>query len=176
MRYRRATTPGATYFFTVNLAERKSRLLVDNVDNLKASISHVKENHPFAIDAMVAMPDHLHVLWTLPEDDHDFSTRWNLIKGGFSRRITKGERISASRQSKGERGIWQRRFWEHLIRDDDDFESHVNYIHYNPVKHGFVKRPSDWPYSSIHRYIKDGIIGEDWACGDDFERDGFGEA
>ena len=85
-----------------------------------------------------------------------FSTRWNLIKGGFSRRIAKGEKISASRQSKGERGIWQRRFWEHLIRDDNDFERHVDYIHYNPVKHGFVKRPSDWPYSSIHRYIKDG--------------------
>jgi putative transposase len=175
MQYRRAKLPGATYFFTVNLAERKSRLLVDYVDNLKASISHVKTAHPFVIDAMVIMPDHLHALWTLPEGDNDFSTRWNLIKGGFSRRITKGERISASRQSKGERGIWQRRFWEHLIRDDNDFERHVDYIHYNPVKHGFVKRPVDWPFSSIHRYIKNQVIDENWACGDEFEQDGFGE-
>jgi putative transposase len=175
MRYRRATTPGATYFFTVNLAERKSRLLVNHVESLKALISHVKTAHPFVIDAMVVMPDHLHALWTLPEGDNDFSTRWNLIKGGFSRRITKGERISASRQSKGERGIWQRRFWEHLIRDDNDFERHVDYIHYNPVKHGLVKRPVDWSFSSIHRYIKNQVIDENWACGDDFELDGFGE-
>jgi len=102
MRYRRATTPGATYFFTVNLAERNSRFLVDHVESLKATISHVKTAHPFGIGAMVIMPDHLHAIWTLPEDDSDYSTRWNLIKGGFSRRITKGERISTSRQSKGE--------------------------------------------------------------------------
>jgi putative transposase len=176
MRYRRATTPGATYFFTVNLAERKSRLLVDHVESLKASISHVKSAYPFVIDAMVIMPNHLHSIWTLPEGDSDFSTRWNLKKGGFSRRITKGERVSASRQSKGELGIWQRRFWEHLIRDDNDFERHVDYIHYNPVKHGFVNRPEDWPFSSIHRYIKDGILGEDWACCENFGQGGFGEA
>jgi len=176
MRYRRAKLPGATYFFTVNLAERKSRLLVDYVGLLKDSIRYVKSNHPFEIDAMVIMPDHLHAIWTLPEGDNDFSTRWGLIKAGFSRRISKGERLSLSRQSKGERGIWQRRFWEHLIRDDDDFERHVDYIQYNPVKHGFVNRPVDWPFSSIHRYIKDQVIDENWACAKDFNEVDFGEA
>ena len=112
MRYRRANLPGASYFFTVNLAERKSRLLVKHVDVLRESVRRVKTAHPFVIDAMVIMPDHLHALWTLPEGDSDFSTRWGLIKSGFSRHIEATERISPSRQTKGERGIWQRRFWE----------------------------------------------------------------
>ena len=108
MRNRRANLPGASYFFTVNLAERKSRLLVEHVDVLRESVRHVKTAHPFVIDAMVIMPDHLHALWTLPENDSDFSTRWGLIKSGFSRHLEATERISASRQTKGERGIWQR--------------------------------------------------------------------
>ncbi|MDD5276926.1 MAG: transposase [Methylovulum sp.] len=176
MRYRRAKLTGASYFFTVNLANRKSRLLVEHVDMLRESARRVKTAHPFVIDAMVIMPSHLHCLWTLPEDDNDFSTRWGLIKAGFSRHFETAEHISSSRKSKGERGIWQRRFWEHLIRDDHDFERHVDYIHYNPVKHGYVKRPVDWAFSSIHRYIKAQIIDENWACGDDFERMSFGEA
>ncbi len=175
MRYRRANLPGATYFFTVNLAERKSCLLVEQVDLLRDSIRQVKMGHPFSIDALVIMPNHLHTIWTLPESDSDFSTRWGLIKGGFSRRIEKGERISDSRHVKGERGIWQRRFWEHLIRDDNDFERHVDYIHFNPVKHGYVKRPVDWSFSTIHRFIKNQVIDENWACGDDFEKMEFGE-
>jgi len=175
MRYRRANLPGASYFFTVNLAERKSRLLVEHVDVPRGSVRRVKTAHPFVIDAMVIMPDHLHTLWTLPEGDSDFSTRWGLIKSGFSRQLEVTERISPSRQTKGERGIWQRRFWEHLIRDDYDFERHVDYIHYNPVKHGFVLRPVDWPLSSIHRYIKQHIIDEDWTGCDDLERMDFGE-
>ena len=96
----------------------------------------------------------------------DFSTRWNLIKGGFSRALSSTELISKSREKKGERGIWQRRFWEHLIRDDKDYERHVDYIHFNPVKHGFVKRPVDWEYSSIHRYIQQGVVASDWAVRD----------
>jgi putative transposase len=175
MRYRRAKVTGASYFFTVNLADRKSQLLVEQVDILRESIRHVKKAHPFDIDAMIIMPDHLHAVWTLPESNNDFSTRWNLIKGGFSRRIAFGEKTSASRSSKGERGIWQRRFWEHLIRDDNDFERHVDYIHYNPVKHGYVQRPADWPLSSIHRYIKYKILDKNWACGDDFKQENFGE-
>ncbi len=175
MRYRRVKLRGASYFFTVNLAERKSHLLMEHVDVLRESIRHVKKAHPFAIDAMVIMPDHLHAVWTLPEGDNDFSTRWNLIKGGFSRRIETGERISSSRSSKGERGICQRRFWEHLIRDETDFERHVDYIHYNPVKHGYARRPVDWPLSSIHRYITHQILDENWACGDEFEQTDFGE-
>ena len=165
MRYRRVKISGASYFFTVNLAERQSHLLVTHVDLLRESVRYVKATHPFVIDAMVIMPNHLHALWTLPEHDNDYSTRWGLIKSGFSRQIPATERVSKSRQRKGERGVWQRRFWEHLIRDDDDYENHVDYIHYNPVKHGYVKRACDWQHSSIHRYIKLGVLNEHWGCG-----------
>jgi putative transposase len=172
MRYRRVKISGASYFFTVNLAERNSHLLVTHVDLLRASVRHVKNTHSFIIDAIVIMPNHLHALWTLPENDSDYAIRWGLIKSGFSRQFEPTERISTSRQSKGERGIWQRRFWEHLIRDDDDYENHIDYIHYNPVKHGFVIRPVDWAFSSIHRYIKSGILNEQWGCGEmDFADD-----
>ncbi|MDQ7016773.1 MAG: transposase [Gammaproteobacteria bacterium] len=153
MRYRRSNITGATYFFTVNLAQRGTTLLVDYVDDLREVIKKTKQNHTFYIDAMVIMPDHLHALWTLPVDDADFSTRWSLIKTGFSRRIQKVEPISASRHSKSERGIWQRRFWEHLIKDKRDYQNHVTYIHNNPVKHGFVTHASEWPWSSLHRRL-----------------------
>jgi len=143
MQYRRADVKGGTYFFTVNLAERNKTLLVDEFDQLRMVINKVKKRHPFYLDAMVVLPDHLHMLMTLPENDNDFAKRWTLIKSGFSRLLPKTERINKSRQSKGERGIWQRRYWEHLIRDDKDYERHVDYIHYNPVKHGYVKRPID---------------------------------
>jgi putative transposase len=164
MRYRCADVAGGTYFFTVNLAERKRTLLVDHVDALRKVMQEVKLAHPFHIDAMVILPDHLHALWTLPAGDCDYPTRWMLIKAGFSRQIPKGERRSNSRIAKGERGIWQRRYWEHLIRDDRDFERHVDYIHYNPVKHGVVKRVVDWPYSSFHRYVASGLYPEDLAA------------
>jgi putative transposase len=121
MRYRRANVPGATYFFTANLAERNSRLLVEHVDVLRDSVRYVKKAHPFAIDAMVIMSNHLHALWTLPKGDNDYSTRWGLIKARFSRHFDAVERTSTSRKAKGERGIWQRRFWEHLIRNVADF-------------------------------------------------------
>ncbi len=163
MRYRRSDVPGASYFFTVNLAERRKTLLVDYVDMLREAMKKVKQNHPFCIDAIVIMPDHLHTIWTLPKDDADFSKRWGLIKAMFSRCLEKTERISTSRLDKGERGIWQRRFWEHLIRDDHDYERHVDYIHYNPVKHGYVNRPTEWQYSSIHRFIEQGSIAPDWS-------------
>jgi putative transposase len=165
MRYRRANVPGATYFFTVNLAERKNRLLVDNVEPLKKAIRQVKSAHSFEIDAIVILPDHLHAIWTLPENDNDCSIRWGLIKAGFSRQINKGERVSTSRKSKGERGIWQRRFWEHLIRDEEGFERHVDYVHVNPVKHGLVNHVSQWPHSSFPRYVEKGIYPKNW-CGD----------
>ncbi len=108
------------------------------------------------------MPDHLHALITLPVEDADYSKRWQLIKAKFSASIPKHEFISNARQQKRERGLWQRRFWEHLIRNDKDYEQHIDYIHYNPVKHGYVNRPVDWAYSSIHRYIKKGILSADW--------------
>jgi putative transposase len=123
---------------------------------------------------MVILPDHLHALWVLPPNDADFATRWALIKGGFSRGVPANERIGSSRRSKGERGIWQRRYWEHLIRDDDDYARHVDYIHYNPVKHGHTKRAVDWPHSSIHRFIENGTLTSQWASSAAFE-DAFGE-
>jgi len=174
MRYRRADAPGASYFFTVNLAERQRRLLVEHVDALREVIRGVRQRHPFFIEAMVILPDHLHALWTLPEGDADFATRWALIKAGFSRRLQPGEGINPSRLAKRERGIWQRRFWEHLIRSDEDFARHVDYIHWNPCKHGHATRPVDWPYSSVHRYIAEGKQLPDWG-GDGNTTGNFGE-
>jgi putative transposase len=163
--YRRAKLEGATYFFTVNCAERHgNHLLVDSIDLLRQIFRKVKSEHPFEIDAIVVLPEHLHCIWTLPPGDADYQTRWALIKAGFSRAIPAGERQSASRIKRGERGIWQRRYWEHLIRDDQDFERHVDYIHWNPVKHGWVRRVGDWPHSSFHAYVRRGIYPADWAC------------
>ena len=162
MRYRRAQTAGATYFFTVNLANRRSDLLVQHIDELREVTRIVKRTHPFVIEAMVVLPEHLHTIWKLPEGDADYPMRWSLIKSSFSRGLEKTESIRASRVKKRERGIWQRRYWEHQIRDEYDFERHVDYIHYNPVKHGYVKRPIDWPFSTLHRYVQTGVLPEHW--------------
>lgn len=175
MRYRRASLHGGTYFFTVNLADRRSKRLTEQVDLLRAVVRHTKRRYPFHIEAIVILPDHLHAIWTLPPGDADFPTRWALIKAGFSRRIAPTEARSASRRHKGERGIWQRRYWEHLIRDENDFARHVDYIHHNPVKHGYVKSAVDWPYSSIHRYISAGMIPPDWGGGREIEDSDCGE-
>ena len=175
MRYRRSDVAGATYFFTVNLAIRKNTLLVSEFDKLRTVINQVKKHHPFKLDAMVVLPDHLHAIWTLPIDDTDFSKRWMLIKSGFSRNLTTDEEISVSRKKKGERGIWQRRYWEHLIRDEIDYENHINYIHNNPVKHGYVNKAVNWPYSTIHEYIASGVLAADWGCESDLEEQSYGE-
>ena len=162
--YRRVKIKGATYFFTVNCAERHgNRILENNIEALRQVFHQVKQRHPFNIDAIVVLPEHLHCIWTLPIEDANYSMRWNLIKSGFSRLITGSERRSESRIKRGERGIWQRRFWEHMIRDEKDFEHHVDYIHWNPVKHGWVERVRDWPYSSFHTYVQKGVYPADWA-------------
>lgn len=161
MQYRRFYKPNATYFFTINLADRSSDLLVRHIDDLRNAFKLVKARYPFDIDAIVILPDHLHMLCTFG-DDVDYSRRIRLIKSNFSAQIPKTERISKSRQSKNERGIWQRRFWEHCIRDERDFYAHIDYIHINPLKHGLVERVADWQYSSFHRYVKNGILSEDW--------------
>lgn len=122
----------------------------------------IRQSHSFEIVAMVVLPDHLHAIWRLPEGDANFPLRWALIKAAFSREMPKIEVIRRSRRLKRERGIWQRRYWEHQIRNDDDLEKHVAYIHFNPVKHGYVSRAADWPYSSIHREIERGNVNEDW--------------
>ncbi|MEC8428754.1 MAG: transposase [Pseudomonadota bacterium] len=156
MRYRRNYVEGGTYFFTVNLQNRQSTLLIDHIDLVKHSVSAVKARFPFHIEAAVIMPDHLHMIWTLPEEDADFSTRWRLIKRRFSDGCSKRIQLKGS--------IWQRRFWEHQIRDSSDLENHINYIHYNPVKHGYVATPSNWRHSSIHKYIGANIIPSNWGC------------
>jgi putative transposase len=164
--YRRSWLPGGTWFFTVNLAElRENRLLVERIDLLRSAFRDVRTRHPFGLEAVVILPDHLHCIWTLPPEDTDFAGRWGSIKSQFSRRIEKGEWISQSRIERGERGIWQRRFWEHLIRDDEDFERHVDYIYWNPVKHGYVRSVVDWPYSSFHNYLRSGLYPENWGDG-----------
>ena len=161
--YRRNFMAGGSFFFTVNLAQRRLWLLTEHIDELRSALRQTRRDHPFTIDAMVVLPDHLHAVWTLPENDPDFATRWRLIKSAFSRSLSTGERISASRAAKGERGIWQRRYWEHTIRDESDFARHIDDVHINPVKHGYVTRVRDWPYSSFHRMVKLGIYPEDWA-------------
>jgi len=159
-RYRRWRQPGGAYFFTANLRDRRTRLLVERIADLRRVIQHVRDTRPFHIDAAVILPEHLHMLWTLPPGDDDFSTRWRLIKGGFTRAVRPTPSRSPGRRRKGEHDIWQRRYFEHCIRDEDDCAAHIDYIHYNPVKHGYAERPADWPHSSIHRYIKAGILPE----------------
>ena len=168
MDYRRAWHPGGTYFFTVNLLERQGNdLLIRHVDILRDVVRKVRSRHPFIIHGWVVLPEHLHCVIELPEGDCDFATRWRLIKSDFSKSILKDERRSKVRVKRGERGIWQRRFWEHLIRDEEDYNRHVDYIHWNPVKHCLVERVQDWPYSTFHRLVNEGIYPSDWAGGDD---------
>jgi putative transposase len=172
--YRRAFVPGGCWFFTVNLLERRKTLLVDHIDALRAAVAKTRERYPFTIDAVVVLPDHIHAIWTLPPGDADFSLRWRLIKQRFARALPKHERISAVRRARHERGIWQRRFWEHLIRDEADYARHVEYCYINPVKHGLTSRVRDWPHSSFHRDVRAGIFPEDWA-GDVDASGAFGE-
>jgi len=162
--YRRYRIPGGCYFFTVNLLERHpNSLLVRHVDLLRETVREVRQRRPFHIDGWVVLPDHLHCIWTLPTEDTDFTTRWRLIKAGFAKRLPKTERRSEVRVNRGERGIWQRRFWEHAIRDEWDYASHMDYLHFNPVKHGHVGRVADWPYSSFTRCVERGLYPHDWA-------------
>ncbi len=167
MQYRRSKTAGATYFFTVVTYQRQTLFDDPNmVELLRQSLRLVKQKHPFEIDAMVVLRDHLHCIWTLPQNDADFSMRWRLIKSNFSRHCSdlyKRQR-NFSRVKKGEQAVWQRRFWEHQIRDERDFAQHVDYIHFNPVRHGLAEAPRDWLYSSFHRYVRDGCYPIDWGA------------
>jgi putative transposase len=162
--YIRAFVPGGTFFFTVTLLDRRRKLLTDYISDLRSVIIAAQQRRPFTIDAIAILPDHLHCIWTLPPGDADFSRRWHDIKARLAARIPLGESLLTRRLKKGERGIWQRRFWEHVIKVDLDFERHADYIHYNPVKHGFVERACEWPYSSFHNYFRRGIYNSDWAA------------
>ena len=165
--YLRQRQKGGTYFFTLATAERGPQgILVREIEALRNAFSLVQVQRPWTIDAAVVLPDHLHLVVTLPSDDDDFSTRIRLIKSAFSKQIRRDERISPSRIRKGERGIWQRRFWEHLVRDDDDFRRCVEYVHFNPVKHGYAKCPIDWPHSSFRKWVDRGDYDENWGATD----------
>jgi putative transposase len=159
-RYVRANVRGSIFFFTVVLAQRPSDLLFNEIDRLRRVYQAVRQRRPFETVAICVLPDHIHAVWELPEGDADFSTRWSLIKSGFSRGLA--QQRSTSKLIRREKGIWQRRYWEHAIRNDADLERHVDYIHFNPVKHGHVTRVSDWPHSSFHRYVERGLLTVDW--------------
>jgi len=164
--YRRVRIPGASYFFTVALADRGSSLLIDRIDDLRRAYAETLRAEPVVCDAMVVLPDHLHAVWTLPPRDAEFSERWRKIKHRFSRQVGRTAhptRVSPSKLAKRERGLWQRRFWEHAIRDEADYRAHVAYCWGNPVKHGLVAQAVDWPFSSIHRDIRLGRIDPGWA-------------
>lgn len=165
-RYRRPHVAGATYFFTVVTHRRQRILTHDDVRQaLREAMRAAKARLPFRVEALVLLPDHLHAVMTLPPEDGDFSARWGMIKRQVARSarhlVTEGQ--TDSRLKRGEIGFWQRRFWEHQIRDEDDYARHVDYVHFNPVKHGLVTRVGDWPYSTFHRLARLGVYPPDWA-------------
>ena len=154
MHYRRALTPGGSFFFTLVTDQRRPIFTsTETVEILRNAFRTVRASRPFSIDAMVVMPDHLHCIWTLPPGDADFSTRWRLIKTWFTKHCGADGCTQA---------VWQPRYWEHQIRDEADFAHHVDYIHYNPVKHGLAQSPLAWPYSSFRRHVEAGVYPANW--------------
>jgi putative transposase len=165
--YRRARIDGGTYFFTVTTFRRQPFLTDADVRAaLRAGIARVRTTHPFIIGAWALLPDHMHAVWTLPPNDRDFSTRWRVIKRTVTQqcraRLHRPEWMTPRRALRQQSTLWQHRFWEHTVRDELDFERHVNYIHWNPVKHGYVRQVADWPYSSFRRYVKQGLLPRNW--------------
>ncbi|HEX7339966.1 MAG TPA: transposase [Rhodanobacteraceae bacterium] len=155
--YRRAMLPGGTFFFTVVTYHRRHLFVTEQaVTHLRDAFGKIKAQRPFVIEAMVVLPDHLHCIWHLPEGDGDYSSRWREIKKLTSRAM------APASDERHERQVWQRRFWEHQIRDEEDWRRHVAYIHYNPVKHGYVKAPADWPWSSFSKFVARGWHDAAW--------------
>ncbi len=166
MRYRRVRIEGATYFFTV-VTEGRRPLFADpdHIALLDEAIAKIRVRHPFDLVAQVILPDHLHAIWALPDGDANFSTRWRLIKEAFTREFLKrraAPEVNAARRNKGEQAVWQRRFWEHLIRDERDFAAHLDYIHLNPVHHGLVSAARDWLYSTFQEWVERGAYEPTW--------------
>lgn len=165
--YRRIYIPGGTYFFTVITYHRHPFLTTSHArKTFKKAWRIIQSRHPFRLIALSLLPDHLHCMWQLPEEDADYSLRWQRIKELFSKnidtRLIHEQMRDASREWKQERCIWQRRFWEHTIRNQEDYNHHFDYIHFNPVKHGLVRKPLDWPWSTFHRYVTKGFYEPDW--------------
>ena len=165
MDYRRAWHAGGTYFFTVNLLQRGDNdLHVKHINILRNVVKKVKNKHPFIIHGWVVLPDHFHCVIELPAEEIDFALRLRLIKSGFSKAIPATEYRSEIRVKRGERGIWQRRYWEHLIKNDADYQAHMDYVHINPLKHGLVRHVQAWQYSTFHRWVRLGVYPENWAA------------
>lgn len=161
--YRRHHAPHGLYFFTLTLQNRRHDWLVRHVDLLRAAYRETLLHYPFETVAIVILPEHLHLIMQLPDGEDDYSRRLQVLKSNFSKRLPEFcRKPNASQAKKGELGIWQRRFWEHAIRDDEDLQRHVFYTYYNPVKHGHVPRVADWPYSSFHRDVRRDLFAPDW--------------
>jgi putative transposase len=165
--YRRAKAEGATYFFTVVTHRRQPVLcLPETLDAMEAVFRDVAARRPFRVDAWVVLPDHMHCVWTMPDGDSDYSVRWSIFKKEMTKRLSASLvteiAASPSRQRRREGTLWQRRFWEHQIRDESDYRAHVEYIHFNPVKHGLARAPADWPCSSFMRWVTQGAYEDDW--------------
>ncbi|MDH4611757.1 transposase [Pseudomonas sp. BN102] len=173
--YRRSRVPGACYFLTLALQDRRRDLLVRYCGDLRQSIRKVMIRKPFRLPVIVVLPDHLHMLMELPQGDADFSSRVRMLKSGFVSLLRKQSDVDLRFNAKGEANIWQRRFWEHMIRDERDYAAHVDYIHFNPVKHGVVSSVRDWPLSSFHRFVRQGLLPADWAGGVEMEVASAGE-
>ena len=171
--YIRSQTAGATYFFTLTLAQRNTSLLTNHIDWFRQAYQRANTLYPFNTIAICILPDHIHAIWQMPVDDGDYALRWRIIKSNFSRNFCTNEQRSNSKIKHREKGIWQRRYWEHQIRDEIDLQRHVDYIHYNPVKHGQVNQVKDWPYSTFHKYVTQGLVDENWSGAD--EKGAFGE-
>jgi putative transposase len=164
--YRRHRVPGGTCFFTVNLRDRSADVLVTNIDALRHAIGDARVRASFHIEVWVVLPEHMHCIWTLPEGDEDFPGRWRAIKTAFAKSLPATEHRSATRPRRHERGIWQRRFWEHTIRDDADDARHMDYVHFNPVRHGLVDHVADWRFSTFHRCVARGLYPAEWSAGE----------
>jgi len=168
--YRRCYVPGGSFFFTV-VTERRAGILANDQarDCLREAIRHCRQYLPFRVDALVMLPDHVHAIWTMPQDDGDYSKRWGIIKKRFTQNwLASGgseQPVTESQLRYRRRGIWQRRFWEHALRDERDYQNHFDYLHFNPVKHGLVNNVSDWPYSSFHHWVKQGVYAMHWGSG-----------
>lgn len=174
--YLRTYIPGGTYFFTLATLNRRPILLEPEIRTaLQQAVHLTRKRYPFHIDAWVLLPDHLHCIWTLPEGDDQYGTRWSLIKRHVTQSAKFYSAATPSRMTRREGGLWQRRFWEHAIRNENDFERHANYIHWNPVKHRLAKTVSEWPYSTFHRYVRQGVYAPDWGEFTENSNESFGE-
>ena len=172
--YRRVYIEGGCYFFTATLKNRKSSILTDYIDALRESFSFVKEQQPFEIIAIVVLPEHLHCIWQLPEGDDNYAGRWRSIKSRFTRSLIKSG-VKLYKNNRGEYNLWQARYWEHMIRNESDLLRHIDYIHFNPVKHDWSTAVKDWPYSSFHRFVANEMLPVNWGIADEDILNDYGE-